>query len=366
MGVRLLSSEKMTVGYHGVPLIEDISMALDEGEIVTLIGPNGAGKSTILKSLAGQLKLISGDACIADASIIHMSERELAKRTAIVFTERLAPELISVREVVALGRYPYTDVLGTIKEHDRFMVQTAMEAVNITELSDREFSTLSDGQKQRVLLARAICQEPRLLILDEPTSYLDVRYKMEFLSVLQQFSRDRKIGVLMSLHELDLAERISDRIICVSNNRIEAFGTVREIFRNGFAEKLYGMDHECFDVYSGSMELGRPQGRAEVFVIAGNNTGTFTFRELQRKGKPFSTGILSENDLDYPAAKALAYKIISAKAYDNFSEADYEAAKTEMLSCSKLICCQKKFGEQNIMNLRLIQAAFKAGMEIEN
>ena len=354
----------MTVGYHGIPLIKDISLALDEGEIVTLIGPNGAGKSTILKSLAGQLKLIAGDACIADASILHMSEKEMAKKAAIVFTERLAPELISVREVVALGRYPYTDALGTLREADRFIVQSAMEAVDIAELQDRDFSTLSDGQKQRVLLARAICQEPALLILDEPTSYLDVRYKLEFLSILQQFVRNKKCGVLMSLHELDLAERISDRIICVSNNRIEAYGTVREIFQDGFAEKLYGMEEGSFDVHSGSVELGRPEGRAEVFVIAGNHTGIFTFRELQRKGIPFSAGILAENDLDYPTAEALAYKVISVKAYENFSMADYEAAKTEMFSCRRLICCQNKFGEQNSMNLRLLQAAREAGMKI--
>lgn len=364
MNGKLLSSEKMSVGYHGVPLIKDIALALDSGEIVTLIGPNGAGKSTILKSLAGQLKLIAGDVRIEDVSILHMSEKEIARKTAVVFTERPATELISVREVVSLGRYPYTDVMGTLKDTDRFMVQSAMEAVGITEISDREFSELSDGQKQRVLLARAICQEPALLILDEPTSFLDIRYKIEFLSILQRLSRNRNIGVLLSLHELDLAERISDRIICVNNDRIEAFGTVQEIFKAGFAEKLYGMEQGTFDIYTGSAELERPEGKSQVFVIAGNNTGIFTFRELQRKGIPFSAGILSENDLDCPAAEALAQKVISVAAYDSFSEADYEAAKTEMFSCRKLICCQKKFGEQNIMNLRLLQAARDAGMEI--
>lgn len=364
MNQSYLKTENLTVGYHGIPLICEIALSLSKGEIIALIGPNGAGKSTILKSLCNQLKMISGQIRIEDVSIQEMNEKELAKRVAVVFTERLAPELMTVREVVALGRYPYTNRLGILGEQDREIVEEVMDLVQITDLSEREFAYLSDGQKQRVLLARALCQEPDLLILDEPTSYLDVKYKLEFLSILQGLTRQKKIGVLIALHELDLAERISDKLLCVRGEHIEKFGTPAEIFRDGFIEQFYGIEKGSFEEQNGFVELERVQGRPEVFVIAGNHTGSFVFRELQRKGIPFSTGILAENDLDYPVARALACQVISVRAYENFTEADYERAREEMLSCGSLICCQDTFGSQNHLNQKLLEAAQAANIQI--
>ncbi|SHJ58654.1 ABC transporter ATP-binding protein [Hespellia stercorisuis] len=359
-----LKTENLSVGYQGIPLIQEIELSLSKGEIVTLIGPNGAGKSTILKSISKQLRLISGQVLFEDISIKNLSEKELARKTAIVFTERLSPDLITAGEVVALGRYPYTNGLGIQKEEDKRKVEEAMQLVQITDLAEREFSRLSDGQKQRVLLARAICQEPDLLLLDEPTSYLDVKYKLEFFSVLQQMTRQKKIGVLMSLHELDLAERISDKILCVKGDRIGRFGTPEEIFREGFIGQLYDIDHGSFEEQNGFVELERVTGQSEVFIIAGNHTGSFVFRELQRRGIPFSTGILSENDLDYPAAKALANKVIAGEAYEDFSEADYARAEEEMRSCGSLICCQRQFGTHNRLNQKLLEAAKAAGIPV--
>ena len=360
-----LETKKLSVGYHGRPLIEDIELSLSKGEIVTMIGPNGAGKSTILKSIAGQLKLISGQVCFESLSLTALTERELAKKAAIVFTERLSPELMSVYEVVALGRYPYTNGIGSLKASDRQSIEEAMELVSITDLANQEFAYLSDGQKQRVLLARAIAQEPDILILDEPTSYLDVKYKLEFFHVLQSMTRQKKIGVLMSLHELDLAERVSDKILCIQGTTISKYGTPKEIFRKGSMEALYGITHGSFQAQSGMLELERIQAASEVFVIAGNHTGSFVFRDLQRKGIPFSVGILSENDLDYPVALALANRVIAVPAYEEFKNADYEAARQELLSCKHLICCQDKFGTLNQLNARLLEDAKAANLSIQ-
>lgn len=138
----------------------------------------------------------------------------------IVFTERITPELMTVADVVAMGRYPYTGGLGILTPKDEAVVAQCMEQIRISPLKERNFMSLSDGQKQRVLLAKALCQEPEILILDEPTSYLDVKYKLEFLSMLQEMTRKKKIGVLMSLHELDLAERVSDKIVCVKGETL--------------------------------------------------------------------------------------------------------------------------------------------------
>ena len=183
--------------------------------------------------------------------------------------------------------------------------------------------------------------------------------------MLQKMTRKKKIGVLMSLHELDLAERVSDKIVCVKGENIENYGTPEEVFTDGFVDQLYEITDGTFQEKSGCVELKKCGGIPEVFVIAGNGTGSFLFRQLQRNGIPFAVGILGKNDLDYPAAEALAVQVIAAEAYQDFERQHYEAAKQVMCACRKVICCQTVFGSQNVLNRQLLQEAEDCGMEIE-
>ena len=216
--------QDLTVGYHGKPLIRDICTEIQKGEIVTLIGPNGAGKSTILKSITRQIKTLGGNVSIADERIDAMENAILARKMAVVLTERMKTELMTCRDVVETGRYPYTGRLGILTKKDKEIVDEAMEAVHVRELENQSFQAISDGQRQRIMLARAICQEPEVLILDEPTSYLDIHYKLELLSMLRKLAKEKKITVVMSLHEIDLAQKISDKILCVRGDRIFCYG----------------------------------------------------------------------------------------------------------------------------------------------
>ena len=229
MGEYFVHSEQMTVGYDGKPLIRDIEIRLNRGEILTLIGPNGAGKSTILKSLTRQLKLVGGTVYLDQKLMSQMSGKEVAQKLAVVTTERIRPELMTCEDIVATGRYPYTGTLGILSEGDWEKVHKAMEMVHALDFKDRDFTEISDGQRQRILLARAICQEPEVIVLDEPTSFLDIRHKLELLSILKKMVLEHHTAVLMSLHELDLAQKISDYVICVHGDRIEKYGTPEEI-----------------------------------------------------------------------------------------------------------------------------------------
>lgn len=193
-----ITTEKMSVGYDGKPLIEEVEIMLRKGEILTLLGPNGAGKSTILKSIARQLSLIAGTVRLDGEDMRTLIGAELSKKMAVVMTKRLRAELMTCEDVVATGRYPYTGRFGVLSKDDHKAVENAMELVKVTELRDLMFDRISDGQRQRVMLARAICQEPEILILDEPTSYLDVRHKLEFLSILQKLCRERQLTVILS------------------------------------------------------------------------------------------------------------------------------------------------------------------------
>ena len=331
-------TEKLTVGYNGVPLIQDIEIGLKKGEILTLIGPNGAGKTTIIRSMIQQLKPVAGVVYLEDRPMKDITGHELSKRLSVVLTERIRPEMMTCREVVATGRYPYTGRFGILGEEDNKIVDEAMELVDITFLNDRDFLKTSDGQKQRVMLARAICQEPDIIVLDEPTSFLDIRYKLEFLSIIQNMSRKKGLSVIMSLHELDLAGRISDKIACIKGDRVDRFGTPEEIFSEGYIQKLYDMDVGSYNEKSGDLELGKVEGDPRIFVIAGDGSGTETFRRLQREQIPFAAGVLWENDIDYPAALALAAEVISVKAFNPISESDMVRAKELIDHCDQVIC----------------------------
>ena len=179
-------TEQMSVGYNKEALIKDINIVLNKGEILTLIGPNGAGKSTVLKSISKQLKLIHGLVYMDKDDLSLMSDTMLSQKMAVVFTEKLRSELMTCEDVVATGRYPYTGHLGILSAEDHLHVKKAMDLVHVTAIKDHDFTKISDGQRQRVMLARAICQNPEIIILDEPTSFLDVKHKLEFLSLLQK------------------------------------------------------------------------------------------------------------------------------------------------------------------------------------
>ncbi|MBU5452243.1 ABC transporter ATP-binding protein [Pseudoflavonifractor sp. MSJ-30] len=246
-----LKTENLSVGYDGRALIRDVCLRVQRGKIVTLIGPNGSGKSTILKTIVGQLSKVSGTVFLEDKDMAQMRQNETARRMAILMTQRVHPELMTCFDVVSTGRYPYTGALGLLSREDKSIVLEAMALVNSEDLADRPFDAISDGQRQRILLARALCQQPEIIVLDEPTSYLDIRYKLELLTILKTMVREKNLAVLMSLHELELAERVSDTVVCVSGDRIDRMGSPKEIFSSDYIAKLYHMEpgkyDPCFD-----------------------------------------------------------------------------------------------------------------------
>ena len=246
-----LETEKLSVGYDGKPLIRDVCLQVQRGKIVTLIGPNGSGKSTILKTIVGQLSKVSGTVLLQGAPMERCGQKEIAKRMAILMTERIHPELMTCYDVVSTGRYPYTGALGLLGKEDKRIVEESLELVHGRDMADRPFDAISDGQRQRILLARALCQTPEIIVLDEPTSYLDIRYKLELLTILKTMVREKNLAVLMSLHELDLAQRVSDTVVCVSGDRIDRMGPPEEIFSNDYIARLYHMEpgkyDPCFD-----------------------------------------------------------------------------------------------------------------------
>ena len=357
-------TQDLSVGYDGRALIHDINIQVEKGKILTLIGPNGAGKSTILKSITRHLAKICGQVYIDRQEIYAWSARELAKRVAVVLTDRIHPELMTCGEVVAMGRYPYTNALGHLTAQDREIVAQAMERVHALDLAEQDFTTLSDGQRQRIMLARALCQEPEVLILDEPTAYLDIRHKIELLDILREMAHERDITVIMSLHEIDLATKISDYLLCVKGDTIEAFGPPEDILAEGVIERLYDIQRGSYNLLFGSVELAKPRGEPQVFVVGGGGQGVACYRALQKRQLPFAAGILFDNDVDCQVARELSDHVVTAPAFEPMTEEHYRRAADLLLRCACVIDAGTPVGTLNRMNGRLLALAREKEMPL--
>ncbi len=351
----------LTVGYDGRPVVRDINLNILSGEIVTLIGPNGAGKSTILKSIARQLRAIAGTVEIDGRELSAMAPRDLAARMAVVLTERVRPELMTCRDVVSAGRYPYTGRLGILSAEDRAQVDAAMAVVHASDLALRDFNAISDGQRQRVLLARAICQQPQIIVLDEPTSFLDIRHKLELLGILRRMARTEGITVVMSLHEIDLAQKVSDKVLCVRGDTALHFGTPEEVFTEENIRELYALEKGFYDPRFGSIELPRVDGAPQAFVLSSGGTGIGVYRKLQRMGIPFAAGIFSANDVDCQLARLLAVETVVEKPFCAISDAAFDRALALVRAVPRVIDAGVTIGDGNRRMLDLIEAAKALG-----
>lgn len=356
-----LTMRDLTVGYDRIPLIKNINLGVRPGEILTLIGPNGSGKSTILKTITKQLKTIGGSVFLGKESMRELTDSEISRHLSMVMTERIHTELLSGRDVVATGRYPYTGRLGILSQQDWKKVDEAIALVHAGEVQQQDFRRISDGQRQRLMLARAICQDTQVLILDEPTSYLDMGFKLDILTTIRMLARKKNLAVIMSLHELDLAQKISDTIACVKGDRIDRVGTPEEIFSGNYVQQLYGVKPQQFEPQTGQVFMERPEGEPEVFVIGGGGTGLAVYNRLQRQNIPFAAGILQENDVEYAAASALAACVFSEKAFFSVSEETFLRAKQMLDDCDACICALTEFGPYNEKNRQLYEYAKKLG-----
>ena len=219
MNAYYLQTEQMTVGYHGKPLIEKINLCLRRGEIMTLIGPNGSGKSTILKSIVRQLRLLGGVVRLEQVSLEELSPQAVARKMSVLMTDRLQPELMTCREVAAAGRYPYTGKLGLLTQRDWEKVDEALALVHGSALADQAFTAISDGQRQRVLLARALCQEPEILVLDEPTNHMDLPAKETMESAFAAYT-----GTMLFIsHDRYFVSKVADALLLFEEDGVKYY-----------------------------------------------------------------------------------------------------------------------------------------------
>ncbi len=236
-----IRTENLSIGYDK-ELVSRISLFAAPGTVTTLIGPNGCGKTTLLKTLAGELKSLGGVIYLNGKDTKEASGSEIARTMAVVSTERIRPEFMTCLEVVETGRYPYTGRFGILSEDDRRIAREALESVHASDIAQQDFGRISDGQRQRIMLARAICQKPQVLVLDEPTSFLDIRHRLDILDRIKELASRENVAVIMSLHELDHAMRISDHVVALGEGKVLRSGIVEEVFEEAFIRRLFDIE----------------------------------------------------------------------------------------------------------------------------
>ena len=282
----LCGAQGLTIGYGKTPLLSDICLGVQPGQILTLIGPNGAGKSTLLRTLAGQLAPMGGTVLLEGRSLADYTGTQRAQKLALMAPHSRRMELTTCFDFVSAGRYPYTGRLGILSAGDRQQVHRALELVGAAQLADRDFNRISDGQRQRILLARALCQQPEVILLDEPTSFLDIKGKIELLTILGTLAHTQKLAVILSLHELELAEKIADTVVCVSPGGVSGVLTPEQAFQPENIRTLYGLTEQQYTALFGTPEpeaekapAGKPQFEHYVrsgqkLLRCGYTTGT--------------------------------------------------------------------------------------------
>ncbi len=235
-----LEVENLTFGYNGRPVLQGVSFRLMPGEVLGLIGPNGAGKSTLIRLAAGLLRPLEGTVRLFGRAPHEWPPRELARRAALVPQGAYIPPTFTVWESALLGRTPYLGFLGVPRERDRQATWRALERVGIAHLADRYVGQLSGGERQRVVLARALAQEPRCLLLDEPTTHLDIHHQVAILSLIRCMAMEEGIAVLIVLHDLNLASTFADRLVLLVDGRMAALGDPRDVLRGDRLMAIYG------------------------------------------------------------------------------------------------------------------------------
>ena len=254
----LCETQELAIGYGKTPLASGIALGANPGQILVLVGPNGAGKSTLLKTLAGQLVPLGGTVLLDGQDLTAYTGTARAQKLALMLPHTRRTELTTCFEFAAAGRIPYTGRLGILSDADRQAVQDALEIAGAAHLADRDFNCISDGQRQRVLLARAICQQPKVLLLDEPTSFLDIKGKIELLTILQKLAHEQGLAVIVSLHELDMAQKIADAVVCVFPDHVSGVLTPDSAFAPDNIRALYALSEAQYTALFGQTKPQKP------------------------------------------------------------------------------------------------------------
>ena len=359
----------VTAGYTGEPVLRNVSIAVREGEVVGLVGPNGSGKTTVVRTASRALRPSGGSVAVRGKDLYAIGAREAARLVAVVPQDVLPAFSFTALELVLMGRSPYLSPWGGGGPEDWARARAAMVATRVQHLADRPVDELSGGERRRVVLAQALAQSAPVLVLDEPTTHLDVRHVLDLLGIVRGLASLERTAVLAILHDLSLAASTCDRLVVLHRGEVVSEGVPEAVVTPSLLREVYGVEAEVMtDEMTGrpSVRVGAPRpatprlGRG-AHVVGGAGRGAPVMRTLAEAGFDVSVGVLHASDTDAAVAERLNLIRVSVPPFSHIDAEAGEAVRTLMQAADLLVVCDAPFGPGNVENLRLALESARAG-----
>lgn len=362
----LLNVKDLGFRYGNKEILKDINFKLNEGEFVGILGPNGSGKTTLLNNINRWLKPYKGCILVDNMDIMQFTPKKLARQIATVPQNTFIDTTFPVWKVVMMGRYPYLKKFESEKETDFLKVKKAMLFMNVWHLRERPINILSGGERQRVIIARALAQHPKLLLLDEPTSNLDINYQYELLYLLKRLCVDRKLTILTILHDINLASMFCDKIILLKNHKVFKMGPLTDVITEENIKEVFDIkvkvkydEDICRPIViplaNKGVDRSEDESQERIHVICGGGKGRELLKFLNIRGYKVSTGVLNVGDSDWKTAKSLGLNVVEEKPFSPISNKNLIKNKRYMYNSNKVILASIPFGYCNLKNLICVE-----------
>lgn len=362
----LLNMESVKVAYGDHVVLENFSMNIKQGEFVGIIGPNGTGKSTLIKVITKILEAKEGMVFLNGKDNNTLTRRERAKLVSVVPQEFTVDFDFNAFDIVMMGRNPhqYGKNKNPVKDHE--IVHEAMTMTNTWQFKDRMFNELSGGERQRIIIARAIAQQADLILLDEPTSHLDVHHQLEVLELVKRLNQERNTTIIAVLHDINMAARFSDRLILLSNKNVLADGPPSYVVDEKFLRKVYAMEmvvrnnnllstREVIPIRVIKEHL--EDAHLQVHVISGGGSGEQILEKLKSLGVSLTCGVINQGDSDWEMCKMLNIPMAEGKPFSDIDEEVHEINKSMIRNADFVLVTDVPFGTGNVKNLEALQVA---------
>lgn len=371
--INAITVKNILFGYNKKDVLRDITFDVLEGEFLSIIGPNGSGKSTLLKTLNHIFIPKSGQILIKDLPIENYKKKDLAKYMAMVPQDTNVDFEFRVEEVVAMGRHPFQKRFQQETKEDKDIIYQSMELTNTLEIRNRYINEISGGERQRVFIAKALAQKPSIILLDEPTSHLDINHQMDILNLLKRLNEENGITVVLVIHDINLASRYSDRILLLDSGEVIGLGNPEEVISIENIEKSYGMnvaiernkytDH----IYLTPIEIKhriKDKKYYNIHIISGGGTGQELINRLYGEGHSLSLGVLNVGDSDWQHGRSLRIEIVEEKPFSSISDKSYKKALDKVKESDIVIMTNVPIGSGNLLNLKLAERSIELGKKI--
>lgn len=365
--------DKVTARYKDHAVLQDLSMTIQPGEMVGILGPNGAGKSTLFNVVSGLLAPAPGTVRIFGADLRRTPPRERAKAIAVVPQELDIPVPYTVEEIVMMGRTVSLGRFSSPGQHDRQAVERAMVYTDVADIRHRPLNELSGGERQRAIVAMVLAQEPRIILMDEATSHLDINHRLEIMQLVERLNREEGVTVMMISHDLQMAAEFSRRLIVLHNGQIAADGTPATVLTPEMLRRVYNCDVcVCQDPQSGGLSiLAAPRLPAagtgkgiHIHLVAGGGSGEAILRRLALCGYTVSGGVINRGDMDAEVGEVLGVKMALEKPFSSISREALQEAQHLAATADAVVLTPVPFGPGNLINLELLATALAAGKPV--